>query len=293
MNSRTIDECKHTTRTNNTREREQNAMMFLSYVANPDLLLQKAANLVIPSEFKRNWNNLAQVILSEPNLTIDKRARLLFLELAVDAFLNHDYPYSRLCYSGYLFLFYAIQSDSMEKFLQSPLMPTYENQAPNSSSLITPWRTKVIIRSSTDTIDDIIKPVLPLKQRLYQICQGEHELLSDMISNNEILCSCLTVEDPYHSNFNSAHSTPIFDVPLRNSVTPYILDCAGCRRPPDITVKNDFKRCSRCKRVRYCSVDCQRDHWPIHKKDCGKKMADWWGKAPVMSKQQRYELGLL
>ena len=29
-----------------------------------------------------------------------------------------------------------------------------------------------------------------------------------------------------------------------------------------------FKGCARCKRVRYCSVDCQSAHWPTHKLEC-------------------------
>ena len=29
--------------------------------------------------------------------------------------------------------------------------------------------------------------------------------------------------------------------------------------------------CTRCKDVRYCSRDCQREHWSIHKKTCKKR----------------------
>jgi len=31
-----------------------------------------------------------------------------------------------------------------------------------------------------------------------------------------------------------------------------------------------LKRCSRCQVVLYCSVSCQRSHWPLHKKKCKK-----------------------
>lgn len=30
----------------------------------------------------------------------------------------------------------------------------------------------------------------------------------------------------------------------------------------------DFKECSRCCRVQYCSVACQENHWPTHKEPC-------------------------
>ena len=29
-----------------------------------------------------------------------------------------------------------------------------------------------------------------------------------------------------------------------------------------------LKTCNRCKRLRYCSVACQRAHWPAHKPEC-------------------------
>ena len=42
--------------------------------------------------------------------------------------------------------------------------------------------------------------------------------------------------------------------------------CAGCRQN---TQKP--KRCSRCREVLYCSVECQRKHWPQHKIVCTSK----------------------
>ena len=37
--------------------------------------------------------------------------------------------------------------------------------------------------------------------------------------------------------------------------------CAHCTRP-------GTKRCSRCKKVWYCSQACQRKQWPLHKEIC-------------------------
>ena len=32
-----------------------------------------------------------------------------------------------------------------------------------------------------------------------------------------------------------------------------------------------FRKCSACKEAVYCSVDCQKQHWPEHKKACSRK----------------------
>jgi len=39
--------------------------------------------------------------------------------------------------------------------------------------------------------------------------------------------------------------------------------CSYCSRNSE-----DLKRCSRCHSVQYCGRDCQRKHWPTHKREC-------------------------
>ena len=34
-----------------------------------------------------------------------------------------------------------------------------------------------------------------------------------------------------------------------------------------------LKMCNACKHVKYCSVACQRGHWPSHKKECKQRAA--------------------
>ena len=39
--------------------------------------------------------------------------------------------------------------------------------------------------------------------------------------------------------------------------------CAACNK-----LSENLKRCSRCRSIFYCSVECQRGHWTQHKNDC-------------------------
>lgn len=41
--------------------------------------------------------------------------------------------------------------------------------------------------------------------------------------------------------------------------------CASCFQSPDRSSKKALLRCTRCRASYYCSVPCQRNHWPQHK----------------------------
>jgi radical SAM protein with 4Fe4S-binding SPASM domain len=34
-----------------------------------------------------------------------------------------------------------------------------------------------------------------------------------------------------------------------------------------------LRQCSACKKVYYCSAECQKAHWKVHKADCKKEQA--------------------
>lgn len=42
--------------------------------------------------------------------------------------------------------------------------------------------------------------------------------------------------------------------------------CNNCKK--EEAIKNNYKQCSRCKKVRYCSVECQKQDWKEHKLNC-------------------------
>ena len=48
--------------------------------------------------------------------------------------------------------------------------------------------------------------------------------------------------------------------------------CASCGKAAVDNVK--LKICTACKLVKYCSVDCQKNHRPQHKKECRKRAAE-------------------
>ena len=50
-----------------------------------------------------------------------------------------------------------------------------------------------------------------------------------------------------------------------------MLCCASCGIAGDDDIK--LKKCA-CKLVQYCSVKCQKDHRPKHKKECKQQVAE-------------------
>jgi len=51
-----------------------------------------------------------------------------------------------------------------------------------------------------------------------------------------------------------------------------IMYCAACGTAGIDDIK--LKDCSACTLVKYCSVKCQKDHRPQHKKECKKRAAE-------------------
>uniref|UniRef100_A0A7M4DUJ0 MSS51 mitochondrial translational activator n=1 Tax=Crocodylus porosus TaxID=8502 RepID=A0A7M4DUJ0_CROPO len=47
--------------------------------------------------------------------------------------------------------------------------------------------------------------------------------------------------------------------------------CVECKKLPDaLPDSKNLRRCKRCQNVYYCSPECQRANWPVHKKFCKK-----------------------
>ena len=50
--------------------------------------------------------------------------------------------------------------------------------------------------------------------------------------------------------------------------------CASCGTAGGDDINIKLKRCNGCYLVRYCSVKCQKEHWPKHKRECKKRAAE-------------------
>ena len=49
--------------------------------------------------------------------------------------------------------------------------------------------------------------------------------------------------------------------------------CADCGKE-EVEGITSLKACKSCKLVKYCNVNCQKNHWPTHKKACKKRSAE-------------------
>ncbi|OXA62048.1 protein CBFA2T1 [Folsomia candida] len=53
-----------------------------------------------------------------------------------------------------------------------------------------------------------------------------------------------------------------------NSPKPvHLTKCGSCGKD-EVEQEGGLKRCARCKSIRYCSFNCQKEDWPRHKKVC-------------------------
>jgi hypothetical protein len=80
--------------------------------------------------------------------------------------------------------------------------------------------------------------------------------MTDMISKTLLLLESRGDDDFAPALQEIAH--------WKASVTEFSpFKCSFCGREGQ-----DLLRCSKCKKVTYCNIDCQRGDWKVHKKTC-------------------------
>ena len=88
------------------------------------------------------------------------------------------------------------------------------------------------------------------------IPQGDKQILNRycFLTNNNFAYKFETDDDP-----NS-------EMKIFNFVPTYDPWCLGCSN------KSAKNKCSKCKSVYFCSTNCQKKCWKIHKKHCGRNL---------------------
>ena len=118
----------------------------------------------------------------------------------------------------------------------------------------------------SDRISNLMKPVKELYQKGEQSEEENKYLVKkylDHLSDSSMfLCSPdgskALVKEKIELRKKSGTA-----VDLSRLSTPL---CRNCQKQQSGTVP--LKRCTACKHVFYCSVNCQRDDWPRHKAEC-------------------------
>ena len=62
------------------------------------------------------------------------------------------------------------------------------------------------------------------------------------------------------------------EIETTNELFDSFMECQSCHVKRKMFYRSDgvdLKQCSRCTLVSYCSVECQKKDWPIHKSTCG------------------------
>ncbi|KAH0286770.1 hypothetical protein KCU62_g6490, partial [Aureobasidium sp. EXF-3399] len=79
-------------------------------------------------------------------------------------------------------------------------------------------------------------------------------------------------DQPEASSTSSAQST--------SEAPPAVKTCAQCNKPEEDPENKPLKACTTCKSVHYCSRECTKAHYKVHKKECA-KLAQEYSKTAV------------
>ena len=99
-----------------------------------------------------------------------------------------------------------------------------------------------------------------------------HKLQNNNKESRKYYEKCISLREGYKSRI-SGHVLNVVEgikIELKEMVIPTdnndLKQCAFCNKQ-----LHKLLRCGRCKKVYYCSVQCQKPHWKIHKKICKKE----------------------
>jgi len=79
--------------------------------------------------------------------------------------------------------------------------------------------------------------------------------------------NCAYKHDVYQKTGKDSDKNQLMNfVKLYNFVPTYDKWCLYCDN------RDSHKRCSKCRSVYFCSIECQKKAWPVHKLHCGRNL---------------------
>ena len=103
-----------------------------------------------------------------------------------------------------------------------------------------------------------------------------------VISENQLPKHKMATSNPRETPLNETRSNETVDLPegltdpsatngsSSSSPDTALPQCTQCKKP-EVDLEKPFKPCSKCQTEKYCSRDCQKLAWKLHKKVCGEK----------------------
>ena len=110
-----------------------------------------------------------------------------------------------------------------------------------------------------------------------------------------VYCSKQCLEADANRHQGSCHPVPFYET-VEISIDEEHLQCLQAQREnagmvcaycDAIANKEPYKKCAKCRHAAYCSKDCQKKHWPVHKAVCKSAPKE------SVARRRRLELPLL
>ena len=130
----------------------------------------------------------------------------------------------------------------------------------------------VIIMSGSSSTDDDESTTLLLLSSSYSLTSTSTQLIrrkNDLGRDHELVERTGEVEIRRDVLRSSTSADPVINMDrIRNDAAVHC--CAECGVEGGVSLK----ACMLCKLVKYCNANCQRNHWPKHKKECKRRAAE-------------------
>ncbi len=94
---------------------------------------------------------------------------------------------------------------------------------------------------------------------------------ADLMKLREYLMGLEDAEIDEMGEVASRHRDDLFNIlePIEKRIGFLWKSCDTCKEE-----RRNTSLCARCKKSRYCSVECQRADWTVHKSVCGKRSVE-------------------